>query len=196
MARRKAISERQTIETQIKLELSLDGDGTFKTQGGVPFFNHMLQAMVKYARFNVTLDQAGDLDVDAHHLVEDLGICLGKALKDALGERKGMRRYGWSLVPMDDSLVAASLDLCGRAYLGMDYEPIADRVGDFDVRLAREFLLSFTQHGGFVLHLAFLRGCNDHHMLEAGFKALGWALREAVSVDGSQIVPSTKGKLD
>ena len=183
MGERRAVVERKTRETIIRVALCLDGEGKLETSGGVGFFNHLLDSLVKYALFDLDLHQEGDLHVDAHHLVEDVGICLGQALRQGLDDRRGIRRYGWSLIPMDEALVAASVDLCGRAHLSTDYRPVAQTIGGFDAELAMEFASSFCQHAGAVMHWCFLRGSNDHHALEAAFKALGWALRDAVSPD-------------
>jgi len=197
MRERKAVVERSTSETQIRLELHLDGKGSFVTEGGVGFFNHLLGALCKYGLFDLRLSQEGDLHVDPHHLVEDIGLCLGQALREALGDRAGIQRFGWAIVPMDEALVQASVDLCGRSTMRMDYEPTGDKVGGFDVRLVREFMEALAQRAGMALHLVFQRGYNDHHVLEAAFKALGWALRDAVSLDPRRSgIPSTKDHLD
>jgi len=197
MHERTALVERSTLETVIRVKLNLDGQGLLTTQDGEGFFNHLLAALCKYALWDLDLAQKGDLHVDQHHLVEDIGLCLGQALRQALGDRAKIRRFGWSMVPMDEALVQASVDLAGRSTMAMDYEPTADRVGQFDVRLVREFMDAFAQRAGMALHLVFQRGYNDHHVLEAAFKALGWALRDAVSLDPRRSgVPSTKGCLD
>jgi len=193
---RNATVERATKETDIKVSLELDGSGVTEVHTGVPFFDHMLDALGRHGLFDLKVDAAGDLDVDAHHTVEDVGICLGQALTQALGDKSGIRRFGSATVPMDEACVVAAVDLSGRG--GMVYEvdlPI-EFIGTFDTTLAKEFMTAFAMNGGYTLHVHMLAGENSHHIVEACFKALARALRDAVEVDPRVTgVPSTKGSL-
>jgi len=193
---RSAEIERQTSETDIKLNLDLDGEGRSQINTGVPFLDHMLDLFAKHGLFNFELEASGDLEIDAHHTVEDIGICLGKAINEAVGDKAGIKRYGTEYVPMDEALISVSLDLSGRAYLAYGLELTKERVGDFDTELVREFMRAVSYNGGITLHLRQLAGENTHHIIEASFKALGRTLRQAVEkderIDG---VMSTKGKL-
>ncbi|KXS42405.1 MAG: imidazoleglycerol-phosphate dehydratase [Candidatus Frackibacter sp. T328-2] len=193
---RSAEIERQTSETDIKLNLDLDGEGRSQINTGVPFLDHMLDLFAKHGLFNLELEASGDLEIDAHHTVEDIGICLGKAINEAVGDKAGIKRYGTEYVPMDEALISVSLDLSGRAYLAYGLELTKERVGDFDTELVREFMRAVSYNGGITLHLRQLAGENTHHIIEASFKALGRTLRQAVEkderIDG---VMSTKGKL-
>lgn len=190
---RRADLRRATSETGIALALELDGTGTAEVVTGVPFFDHMLSAFARHGRFDLAVQATGDLAVDSHHTVEDVGIVLGTALRQALGEGRGIRRYGFSAVPMDEALARCAIDCGGRAYLVFDAPFAAPTLGSMDATLVRHFLESFCQHGGCTLHLS-AYGRNDHHVAEAIFKAVGVALRSAVAVDpGDDRVPSTKG---
>ncbi len=189
--------ERTTAETDIFLRLALEGTGKSKIDSGVGFLDHMLTLFAKHGRFDLELACKGDVWVDDHHSVEDIGICMGEALRVALGEAKGIRRYGSMLLPMDEALVLSAIDISGRAYL--DYALIVptEKVGTFDTELVKEFLLAFVRSAGITLHVRQLAGENAHHIIEACFKGLGRALREAVSIDSNcpSEIPSTKGTL-
>ncbi len=187
---------RITKETQVKVFLEITGQGNFQGDTGVPFFNHMLELCTRHGLFNLNLNAQGDLAVDAHHTVEDVGITVGQALRQALGERIAIKRYGSALVPMDEALVLAAVDISGRPYLEFNVNFVASQVGDFDTELVEEFLRALAVHAGLTLHLRMLSGKNTHHIIEAIFKALGRALREATEIDPrGQGVPSTKGIL-
>ena len=192
---RRAELRRTTGETDISLALDLDGTGTADVRTGLPFFDHMLAAFVRHGCFDLKVAAAGDLAVDAHHTVEDVGIVLGDALKQALGEGRGIRRFGFAAVPMDEALAQAAIDCGGRAYLVFDAQFSGHTVGGMDVSLVRHFLESVCQHAGCTLHLS-AYGRNNHHIVEAIFKAVGVALRSAVALEpGNESVPSTKGVL-
>lgn len=192
MSRTAAVT-RKTKETDISLALSLDG-GAVKTATGIGFFDHMLTALAFYAGFGLELAVAGDLEVDGHHTVEDVGIALGQALKEALGNRKGLRRFGNAWAPMDEALAFTALDLSNRPYLVFDAELPQARVGEFDACLTEEFMRAFAVNSGTTLHMKCLYGKNSHHIIEALFKSLGLALKDAVRLEGEG-VPSTKGAL-
>lgn len=196
MEDRVAVVNRTTSETTVKLSLNLDGDGKQDIDSGVPFLDHMLNLWTKHGFFNLALSAQGDVEIDDHHTVEDIGICLGKALQQALGSKAGISRYGTSFVPMDEALVMVSLDISGRAYLALEMNLPSARVGNFDTELVEEFLRAVADNAGITLHVRMLAGRNTHHIIEALFKAFGRALREAVSID-PQIkgVLSTKGQL-
>lgn len=196
MTSRRAAVKRTTSETDIELELCLDGSGDSTVQTGIGFFDHMLTAFSRHGLFDLTLTCKGDLEVDQHHTVEDVGICLGQALNEALGDKRGIIRFGHSYVPMDDALARVAVDLSGRPYLVLTPEPQAGMVGDFPAALVQEFFRAVTDHGRLNLHVDLLRGSNDHHGIEAMFKALGRALDEATArTDRISGVPSTKGQL-
>ncbi len=196
MAKRKALIERKTAETQIKLELFLDGEGRFKGKTGLGFFDHMLHLLVRHSGFDLAIEVQGDLEVDGHHTVEDLGICLGQALAAALGDKKGINRYGSAWVPMDEALVLTALDLSGRPFFNGQIALPCQQVGSFDTELVEEFWRAFTLHGGVTLHIKQETGKNTHHIIEAIFKSTGRALKEAVTLDPREkAVPSTKGIL-
>jgi len=193
---RNATVERATKETDIKVGLELDGSGVTEVHTGVPFFDHMLDALGRHGLFDLKVDAAGDLDVDAHHTVEDVGICLGQALTQALGDKSGIRRFGSATVPMDEACVVAAVDLSGRGGLVYEVDLPIEFIGTFDTTLAKEFMTAFAMNGGFTLHVHMLAGENSHHIVEACFKALARALRDAVEVDPRVTgVPSTKGSL-
>ena len=188
---------RKTKETDIRLTVCLDGSGKTELTTGVGFFDHMLDALCRFAQFDLTLKCAGDLEVDAHHTVEDVGICLGKAIREALGDRVGIRRVGSAYMPMDEALAFAAIDISGRPYLAYTAEYATLRCGDMGVQMAEEFFRAVAVNAGLTVHLNVLAGRNDHHKLEALFKAFGLALRDAVRVDANiQGVLSTKGALD
>ncbi len=187
---------RTTTETDINLSLNLDGKGIYKIDSGVPFLDHMLNLWTRHGLFDLDLKATGDVEIDDHHTVEDIGISLGQALKEALGSKEGIKRYGTSYVPMDESLVMVSLDLSGRPFIVFKVEIPAAKVGNFDTELVEEFLRAFAFNAGVTLHVKLLEGGNTHHIIEAIFKALGRALREAVSIDPKiDGVLSTKGQL-
>ncbi len=186
---------RKTGETDIELNLSL-ASGEGKINGGVGFLDHMLTLFSKHGSMCLDLKATGDVEVDFHHIVEDIGICLGQALLKAVGDKKGIVRYGTAFVPMDEALVMVSLDFSGRSYLAYEVELPASKVGDFDTELVEEFLRAVAFNAGLTLHVRMLAGKNSHHIIEAIFKALGRALQEAVTVNpGIQGVLSTKGVL-
>lgn len=189
--------ERKTGETEIKLSLSLDGSGKYSLASGIGFLNHMLALFAKHGSFDLTLSCKGDLEVDCHHSAEDIGICLGEALKAALGEKVGIRRYGDRILPMDEALILVAVDLSGRGYLGYEVELPSARVGTFDTELVEEFLAAFSRSAGITLHVRQLAGRNTHHIIEGIFKCLARALRDAVEIDprNSGALPSTKGVL-
>lgn len=188
--------DRKTQETRIQLEFCLDGQGVVDLNTGVPFLEHMLTLFAVHGFFDLHLQAAGDLEVDAHHTVEDVGICLGKALSLALGDRKGIRRYGHAVVPMDEACASVALDLSNRPFLVYQVPPLAQQVGQFETELVPEFFRAFSQHGGVTLHIQVAYGSNTHHMIEAIFKACARALHEAVQIDvRRQGVPSSKGAL-
>ena len=193
---RTAKRSRVTKETSIEIEIDLDGTGQATVATGLPFFDHMLAQLGKHGGFDLTLSARGDLEVDAHHTVEDVGIALGECLQEALGDKAGVRRFASVSLPLDESLVDVALDLSGRPYLHYAVEPGAEPLGTppFDPQLAEEFWRAFVTSGGLTLHLDLRRGKNSHHILEASFKAVARALRDAVRVEGSG-VPSTKGQL-
>lgn len=193
---RTATIERNTKETKIKATLNLDGTGMSEISTGIGFFDHMLEGFSKHGFFDLTMKVNGDLQVDGHHSVEDAGIVLGTAIKEALGDKAGIKRYGSFLLPMDDALCLCAVDLCGRPYFSYDCEFDTERVGEFDTALSREFFYAVSYSAGMNLHLKMISGLNAHHMIEAMFKAFGKALDEAVTKDQRvQGVLSTKGAL-
>lgn len=198
MNSRTATVERKTNETDIRVQLNLDPAkaGQYQNRTGVGFFDHMLDHVARHGRLQLDIQAKGDLHVDDHHTVEDVGIALGQALNEALGDKKGIERYGFASVPMDEALARASIDLSGRAALVFDvqFTNPAGKIGTFDVQLVREFFNALVNAGKFALHIEATRGENQHHVAEAIFKAFGRALSQAVAVTGDQI-PSTKGVL-
>ena len=193
---RTATIERNTKETKINATLHLDGTGKGDISTGIGFFDHMLEGFTKHGFFDLTLKVNGDLQVDGHHTVEDTGIVLGQAIKEALGDKAGIKRYGSFLLPMDDALCLCAIDLSGRPYLAFDCTFPTERVGELDTELVREFFYAASYSAGMNLHLRILDGTNAHHMIEAMFKAFAKALDEAVSFDERiQGVLSTKGSL-
>ncbi len=193
---RTAAISRKTTETEISLQLNIDGQGRYAVDTDCGFINHMLELFTRHGRFDLKIDAAGDSWVDDHHLVEDLGIALGAAFRKALGEKKGICRYGDMTLPMDEALVMVVLDISGRVSVNLDYQ-VKDTVGRFDTELVDEFLKGFSRHLGLTLHVRQLAGENTHHIIEAIFKGLGRALAKACAVDekAPQEVPSTKGVL-
>lgn len=197
MARSSTIS-RDTNETQINLSLDLDGSGKFDIQvpdkAGLPFWKHMLEQWARHGNFDLTIVATGDVEIDGHHLVEDLGIVLGLALNEAVGDKRGIARYGFFIAPMDEVLMLAAVDFCGRSFLKYDLDLVQERIGDFDTHLAREFFVGLASNGRLNLHLKEFSGGNAHHVIEASFKALAKAMRAALTVNGDQL-PTTKGLL-
>jgi len=191
---RGAERHRATAETRVDLVLVLDGTGQAHASTGIPFFNHMLEQLGKHGGFDLDVDAAGDLEVDLHHTVEDVGIALGEAFREALGDKAGVRRFANALVPLDEALVQVALDLSGRPFLVYDVDPISEWIGTFDPQLCEEFWRAFTVAAGVTLHLRSPSGRNGHHVIEASFKGVARSLRDAVRVEGSEI-PSTKGTL-
>ena len=192
---RRARVERTTKETSVTVELALEGRGEGRVQTGVGFLDHMLQLVARHAGLELAVSGQGDLEVDDHHLVEDVGIVLGQAIKEALGKKEGIARYGWAVVPMDESLVMCALDLGGRPYLAYGLELPARRVKGFDTELVEEFFRALANSAGMNLHLRQLAGRNTHHLIEAAHKAFARALGQAVERAGPGGVPSTKGVL-
>jgi imidazoleglycerol-phosphate dehydratase len=191
---RTAHLQRETKETKIDLTLEIDGTGTARADTGIPFFDHMLEQIGKHAGFDLAIDATGDLEIDLHHTVEDVGIVLGTALKDALGDKVGVRRFASALVPLDEALVQIALDLSGRPFLVYEVDPISEWIGTFDPQLMEEFWRAFTFGAAITLHMRSLSGKNGHHIIEASCKGVARALRDAVRVEGTG-VPSTKGSL-
>lgn len=187
---------RKTNETDIKMILNIDGSGKQQIDTGVGFFNHMLSGFARHGFFDLDLRVRGDLEVDCHHTIEDTGIVLGTAIREAVGDKKGIKRFGSMILPMDETLVLCAIDLSGRPYFVMDAEFTTDRVGDMDTEMVREFFYAVSYAAGINLHLKVLSGKNNHHIIEALFKAFGKALDEAVSFDPRiSDVLSTKGSL-
>ena len=194
--KRSARVQRKTKETRIALDLDLDGRGGAEIESPVGFLNHMLALLARHAGFDLAVKAAGDTEVDPHHTVEDIGICLGQALAEALGSKEGIARFGCAAVPMDEALAQVSLDLSGRPYLVYQVEFPGERVGEFETELVRDFLQALATHAKMTLHVRALYGENDHHIAEAVFKALARALRAAVARDPRvRGTPSTKGVL-
>lgn len=194
---RKASITRDTAETKITVELDLDGTGIYDNATGVGFFDHMLDQLARHAMIDMTVRCAGDRHIDDHHSVEDVGIALGQALAEAVGDKAGINRYGACLLPMDDALVRAALDISGRPYLVWNVDLPTAKIGTFDSELVREFFQAFSTHGGLTLHVDALHGINSHHIAEAAFKSVARALRMALEADprAEGKIPSTKGSL-
>lgn len=197
MSARTANITRATAETEISLTLTLDGTGRFAVETGCGFLNHMLELFARHGRFDIELACRGDVQVDYHHTVEDVAIVLGRAFSDALGTRAGICRYGSCTLPMDEALILAAVDISGRPALGYALAIQAQKVGDFDTELVKEFLLGFVRSLGASVHVRQLAGENSHHIIESMFKALARALREAVTIDAqfASEIPSTKGTI-
>jgi imidazoleglycerol-phosphate dehydratase len=195
-AGRSAEVERTTKETSIRVAIAIDGTGSAQVATGVPFLDHMLDLFAKHGLFDLVVDARGDLEIDQHHTVEDVGLTLGQAMRDALGDKKGIRRFGNQTVPLDEALVSVVVDLSGRPYLVYELDPGRERVGDFDTSLIHDFLLAFVNELKLNLHVDCIRGRNAHHMIEAAFKGLGRALDQATQLDPRiSGVMSTKGVL-
>ena len=194
MAERKAKITRKTKETDILVQINLDGEGKYEIDSGIGFLDHMLSHLSKHSKIDLVLKAKGDLEVDQHHTVEDVAICLGHALCEALGDKKGIARYGNSAVPMEDALANVALDLSGRPFCVYDVKYRTEKIGDFDVECVEELLRSFANNGKLNLHITVPHGTNSHHIAEAIFKAVGQALAQAVKITGGDI-PSTKGSL-
>lgn len=188
---------RATAETEINVTLNLDGTGMYDNQTGVGFFDHMLDQLARHSLIDLKVRATGDLHIDDHHTVEDTGIAIGQALAAALGDKRGIRRYGACLLPMDDALVRCALDLSARPFLIWNVALPTPKIGAFDTELVREFFQALSTHGGITLHVDMLHGINSHHIAEAAFKAVARALRDAVEVDPrkADAIPSTKGAL-
>jgi imidazoleglycerol-phosphate dehydratase len=191
---RKAALDRKTKETSIRLSLVLDGTGKSKIETGIGFLDHMLTLLSRHSGIDLDVEASGDTKVDYHHTVEDAGIVLGQALKDALGDKAGIERYGWAMIPMDESLARAAVDLSGRAYLVFRVEFPTEKAGDFDMGLIEEFMQALANNAAINLHIEVPYGRNTHHIAEAAFKALARALKQAIRITGKD-VPSTKGTL-
>lgn len=193
---RKTLQTRKTKETDIELELNIDGEGNTRIDVGIGFFEHMLDGFSRHGFFDLDLVCVGDLSVDCHHTIEDVGIVLGNAIRSALGEKKGIRRYGSCILPMDETLVLCAVDLSGRPYLNFDAQFTTDRVGYMDTEVVREFFYAVSYSAGMNLHIKVLDGQNDHHKIEAMFKAFGRALDEATQIDDRiKDIMTTKGCL-
>ena len=194
---RRATQSRKTAETDITVEINLDGTGVYDNQTGVGFFDHMLDQLSRHSLIDMKVRAMGDLHIDDHHTVEDVGIALGKALVEAVGDKRGIRRYGECHLPMDETLVRAALDLSGRPFLVWYVDMTAEKIGTFDTELVREFFTALAMNGGITLNVTKLNGINSHHIAESAFKAVARALRIALETDPrkSDAVPSTKGTL-
>ena len=194
---RSATITRNTAETQISVTINLDGTGKYDNQTGVGFFDHMLDQLSRHSLIDMTIRAAGDYHIDDHHTVEDTGIALGQAIVQAVGDKKGINRYGSCLLPMDDALVRAALDISARPFLVFNVDMPTHKIGNFDTELVREFFQALSTHAGLSLHIDQLHGLNSHHIAEAAFKSVARALRKAVEIDPrmSQALPSTKGAL-
>ncbi len=194
---RNAQINRKTTETDISLSLELDGTGRYDIDTGCGFLNHMLELFTRHGRFDITLKCTGDTYVDDHHTVEDIGITLGQAFSAALGEKRGIKRYGQCILPMDESLILTAVDISGRGMLGFDLSIPTQKVGTFDTELVQEFWIAFARNAGCTLHIKQLAGTNSHHIIEGAFKSAARSLRDAVSIDQAapDSIPSTKGLL-
>jgi len=197
MADRKASVKRDTLETQIQVSINIDGSGKANFNTGLPFLDHMLDQVARHGMIDMDIDAHGDLHIDAHHTVEDIGITLGQAVERGVGDKKGLRRYGHAYVPLDESLSRVVIDFSGRPGLVYAVDYPRARIGDFDVDLFKEFFQGFVNHAKVTLHIDNLRGCNAHHIAETVFKAFGRALRLALEADPrmQNVIPSTKGSL-
>lgn len=194
---RKAEIKRKTNETDIYAEINLDGRGVGKIDTGIGFLDHMLALFARHGRFDLTVKCTGDLQVDGHHTVEDVGVCLGKVFLQAVGEKRGICRYGFTVLPMDEALILTAVDLSGRAYLGYGLDIRAGKVGDFDTELSEEFFYAFVRSAECTLHVKQLSGSNAHHIIEGAFKSFARSLRRAVATESGfeDEIPSTKGVL-
>ncbi len=194
---RTAFITRKTNETDITLNLNLDGSGKSEIKTGCGFLDHMLTLFSRHARFDLNINCKGDTEVDYHHTAEDIGIVLGQAFKEALGDKKGIIRYGSCILPMDEALIMSAVDISGRSYLKCNFEGLTEKVGDFDTELVEEFFYAFTRQAELTLHIRQLDGSNTHHILEGAFKSLARSLKEAIAIDQDfrDEIPSTKGVL-
>ena len=194
---RSATITRNTAETKISVTINLDGTGKYDNQTGVGFFDHMLDQLSRHSLIDMTIRASGDYHIDYHHTVEDTGIALGQAIVQAVGDKKGINRYGSCCLPMDDALVRAALDISARPFLVFNLDMPTQKIGNFDTELVREFFQALSTHAGLTLHIDQLHGLNSHHIAEAAFKSVARALRQAVEIDPrmSQALPSTKGAL-
>ena len=191
---RRSHQHRETKETTVDLELDVDGSGEASASTGIPFFDHMLEQLGKHGGFDLKIEAQGDLEIDLHHTIEDVGIVLGTALTEALGDKAGVRRFASATVPLDEALVQVALDLSGRPFLVYEVDPVSEWIGTFDPQLTEEFWRAFAFAAGITLHLRSLSGRNGHHVIEASFKGVARSLRDAVKIEGAG-VPSTKGHL-
>jgi imidazoleglycerol-phosphate dehydratase len=195
--KRKATIDRKTKETEIKLELDLDGTGISKIKTGIPFLDHMLSLTAAHGFLDIEISAKGDIEIDDHHTMEDLGICMGMALKEALGEKKGIRRFGQATIPMDESLVRVAIDISNRPFLAYRVLPSESRTGRFDINLIEDFFRALVNHSGLTMHVDLISGRDAHHIAESVFKAFGRALDMAVQMEkrSQGTIPSTKGLL-
>lgn len=191
---REAHQHRETKETTVDVRLAVDGRGDAHATTGIPFFDHMLEQLGKHGGFDLAIEAKGDLEVDLHHTVEDVGIVVGACLKEALGDKAGVRRFASATVPLDEALVEVALDLSGRPFIVYEVDPVSEWIGTFDPQLCEEFWRAFAFSAGMTLHIRKLSGVNGHHIIEASFKGVARALRDAVRIEGAG-VPSTKGTL-
>lgn len=194
---REAQVSRKTAETDVFVKINLDGTGVNEISTGIGFLDHMLVLFAKHGRFDLTVKCDGDLEVDGHHTTEDIGIALGQAFKEALGDKKGIKRYGSTILPMDEALILTAVDISGRPYLRYRMRIPAPMIGDFDTELLREFVIAFAFNAGVTLHIRRLDGVNSHHIVEGTFKSLARTMRKAVAIDeeAKDEIPSTKGVL-
>jgi imidazoleglycerol-phosphate dehydratase len=191
---RSSTQHRETKETKIELSLDVDGSGEASASTGIPFFDHMLEQLGKHGGWDLRIEAEGDLEIDTHHTIEDVGIVLGTAFKEAIGDKAGVRRFADAIVPLDEALVQVALDLSGRPFLVYEVDPKSEWIGTFDPQLAEEFWRAFAFAAGVTLHMRSLSGKNGHHVIEASFKGVARSLRDAVKIEGTD-VPSTKGAL-
>jgi imidazoleglycerol-phosphate dehydratase len=191
---RSSQQHRETKETKIELTLDVDGTGQASASTGIPFFDHMLEQLGKHGGWDLRIEAEGDLEIDTHHTIEDVGIVLGTAFKEALGDKAGVRRFASAVVPLDEALVQVALDLSGRPFLVYEIDPKSEWIGTFDPQLTEEFWRAFAFAAGITLHMRSLSGKNGHHIIEASFKGVARSLRDAVKIEGTG-VPSTKGAL-
>ena len=194
---RNSVIERKTAETEINLTLNLDGEGVSKIDTGCGFLNHMLTLFARHGNFDLTVYCKGDIDVDYHHTAEDIGICLGEAFKNALGDMKGITRYAHTILPMDESLILSAVDVSGRSFLSYNAEIPTEKVGDFDTELVREFFEAFVRKAETTLHIKRIDGYNSHHIIEGIYKSVARSMKAAVAIDekNKDKIPSTKGVL-
>ena len=194
---RNSVIERKTAETEINLTLNLDGEGVSKIDTGCGFLNHMLTLFARHGNFDLTVYCKGDIDVDYHHTAEDIGICLGEAFKNALGDMKGITRYAHTILPMDESLIISAVDISGRSFLSYNAEIPTEKVGDFDTELVREFFEAFVRKAEITLHIKRIDGYNSHHIIEGIYKSVARSMKAAVAIDekNKDKIPSTKGVL-